>query len=95
MMLSGAVPSVSGRTNGLLSVLRLLLAAVLHFALGNAAPIFSIAAAEGNLEGKSATDPQLWIYLAIAIALVLLGGAFAGLTIAYESSFLETGGTCC
>ena len=26
--------------------------------------------------------PTLWIYLAVAIALVLLGGAFAGLTIA-------------
>lgn len=30
----------------------------------------------------SPTKPTLWIYLAIAIALVLLGGAFAGLTIA-------------
>lgn len=26
--------------------------------------------------------PTLWIYLAVAIGLVLLGGAFAGLTIA-------------
>ena len=30
----------------------------------------------------SADKPTLWIYLAVAIALVLLGGAFAGLTIA-------------
>ena len=30
----------------------------------------------------SAEKPTLWIYLAVAIALVLLGGAFAGLTIA-------------
>lgn len=28
------------------------------------------------------SKPTLWIYLAVAIALVLLGGAFAGLTIA-------------
>jgi metal transporter CNNM len=28
-------------------------------------------------------DPNLWIYLSIAVFLVLLGGAFAGLTIAY------------
>lgn len=27
-------------------------------------------------------NPTLWIYLAVAIGLVLLGGAFAGLTIA-------------
>lgn len=30
----------------------------------------------------SADKPTLWIYLAVAVALVLLGGAFAGLTIA-------------
>ena len=30
----------------------------------------------------SPDKPTLWIYLAVAIALVLLGGAFAGLTIA-------------
>ena len=30
----------------------------------------------------SPQKPTLWIYLAVAIALVLLGGAFAGLTIA-------------
>ncbi|TAQ87084.1 hypothetical protein B7494_g4607 [Chlorociboria aeruginascens] len=31
---------------------------------------------------KDAEDPSLWLYLAIAAILVLLGGAFAGLTIA-------------
>jgi len=31
---------------------------------------------------KDASDPDLWIYLGIAVALVLLGGVFAGLTIA-------------
>ncbi|EME89133.1 uncharacterized protein MYCFIDRAFT_201799 [Pseudocercospora fijiensis CIRAD86] len=31
---------------------------------------------------KDADDPSLWIYLGVAIALVLLGGVFAGLTIA-------------
>lgn len=30
----------------------------------------------------SADDPSLWLYLGVAAALVLLGGAFAGLTIA-------------
>lgn len=33
-------------------------------------------------EGKPAEDPSLWAYLGTAVALVLLGGAFAGLTIA-------------
>lgn len=33
-------------------------------------------------EGKEPEDPQLWLYLSVAAALVLLGGAFAGLTIA-------------
>lgn len=33
-------------------------------------------------EPKPADDPSLWIYLGVAAALVLLGGAFAGLTIA-------------
>ncbi|EMD00144.1 hypothetical protein BAUCODRAFT_145454 [Baudoinia panamericana UAMH 10762] len=31
---------------------------------------------------KSPHDPQLWIFLAIAVVLVLMGGVFAGLTIA-------------
>jgi metal transporter CNNM len=33
-------------------------------------------------EGKDPDDPGLWLYLGVAAALVLLGGAFAGLTIA-------------
>lgn len=31
---------------------------------------------------KGADDPQLWLFLGIAVALVLAGGVFAGLTIA-------------
>lgn len=33
-------------------------------------------------DAKPAGDPSLWLYLGVAAALVLLGGAFAGLTIA-------------
>ena len=33
-------------------------------------------------KAKSANDPSLWLCLGVAAALVLLGGAFAGLTIA-------------
>jgi metal transporter CNNM len=32
---------------------------------------------------KSTQDASLWLYLGIAVALVLAGGVFAGLTIAY------------
>lgn len=38
-------------------------------------------------EGKDPQDAGLWLYLGIALALVLLGGLFAGLTIAYVLSF--------
>lgn len=38
--------------------------------------------AEDEETPMSPDKPTLWIYLAVAIALVLLGGAFAGLTIA-------------
>ena len=38
--------------------------------------------AEGKEPPMSAAEPTLWIYLAVAVALVLLGGVFAGLTIA-------------
>lgn len=34
-------------------------------------------------ESLSADDAGLWLYLSVAIALVLAGGVFAGLTIAY------------
>ena len=34
-------------------------------------------------EEPSRDEPSLWIYLSTALILVLLGGAFAGLTIAY------------
>jgi metal transporter CNNM len=37
---------------------------------------------------KSADDASLWLYLGIAVALVLAGGVFAGLTIAYVILFL-------
>jgi len=36
----------------------------------------------GEPDPKSPNEPSLWIYLGVALVLVLLGGAFAGLTIA-------------
>lgn len=37
---------------------------------------------EGGHEPEEAAGPTLWVYLIVAVLLVLLGGAFAGLTIA-------------
>jgi hypothetical protein len=53
--------------------------------LSYAAPLLQITKEHGG-DGdgaKPADDPSLWIYLGTAMALVLMGGVFAGLTIAY------------
>ena len=41
----------------------------------------NVAESKGD-EPMPASHPTLWIYLAVALALVVLGGIFAGLTIA-------------
>lgn len=65
----------------LLSTIKVLLVLVAQLPLLHASPLrFRARAAEE--EPMPAHEPTLWIYLAVAIALVLLGGAFAGLTIA-------------
>ena len=66
----------------------LLLARSLLIPLASAAPLSlfqrNIHSFAEDDEGppKSAGDPDLYLYLGIAVALVLLGGVFAGLTIA-------------
>ncbi len=50
--------------------------------LVQAAPIPVSSLFSAQEEGKKPGDPSLWLYLSVAAALVLLGGAFAGLTIA-------------
>lgn len=52
--------------------------------LAHAAPIYAslVGIQEKEDEGKSPEDPSLWLYLGVAAFLVILGGAFAGLTIA-------------
>jgi metal transporter CNNM len=42
----------------------------------------AIAALEDEDPPKDPADASLWAYLGVAVALVLLGGVFAGLTIA-------------
>ncbi|EME49920.1 hypothetical protein DOTSEDRAFT_85203 [Dothistroma septosporum NZE10] len=58
----------------------LVAARLLLLPLASAAPILHTLADEDL--SKDADDPSLWIYLGVAVALVLLGGVFAGLTIA-------------
>lgn len=59
------------------------LAKLAFIPLVSAAPLLTARSHDhGDDDGMSSEDPDLWIYLSIAVALVLLGGAFAGLTIA-------------
>lgn len=59
---------------------KLLVLAFLQLPLISAAPTSYVISAEA--EPKPPNDPGLWLYLSVAAALVLSGGAFAGLTIA-------------
>ncbi|KAJ6095662.1 hypothetical protein N7486_006408 [Penicillium sp. IBT 16267x] len=54
-----------------------------HVPLATAAPVFSTTLTPHDVEPpKEPNDPSLWLYLGFSAALVLSGGAFAGLTIA-------------
>ena len=82
---------IAGRTNhngyianrpailGLAKVLGLGLTQITSVA---AAPIAELLGHEHNHDTPDADDASLWLYLGFAAVLVLLGGAFAGLTIA-------------
>jgi metal transporter CNNM len=65
----------------LIRVLGPLLFALTSIPVSYAAPLLQFQK-EKDAEPKPADDPSLWIYLGTAVALVLLGGVFAGLTIA-------------
>lgn len=68
-----------------LALAKALLFAIAHLPLVSAAPTSSSLAPRSSVldeDGKPPDDPSLWLYLGIATALVLSGGAFAGLTIA-------------
>ncbi|KEQ74554.1 DUF21-domain-containing protein [Aureobasidium namibiae CBS 147.97] len=73
-------------TPAALSIIKLLGVSLINLPLSYAAPLFSKSDSpiyrREEPEPKSPEDPQLWVYLGVAIALVLLGGVFAGLTIA-------------
>ena len=65
------------------SLSRLLVVGIAQLPLLRAAPTRFLTFAEDDAEPPmSPKAPTLWIYLGVAVGLVLLGGAFAGLTIA-------------
>ncbi|KAF4759819.1 hypothetical protein HAV15_007713 [Penicillium sp. str.  len=68
----------------MLSLAKLLLVAVSQVPFTTAAPIFSplFLSSSDTEPPKEPSDPSLWLYLGFSAALVLSGGAFAGLTIA-------------
>lgn len=72
--------NVSGRPAAV-AVVKVLLLAIAQIPLIRALPT-PLLHSLSEPEGKPASDPSLWLYLGIAAALVLSGGAFAGLTIA-------------
>ena len=69
----------------LMSITKLLSLVFTSLPFSHAAPTRLEASAIWAVEDENVAqpdNPSLWIYLAVAVALVLLGGAFAGLTIA-------------
>jgi hypothetical protein len=64
-----------------LGLAKLLIIAISQVPFATAAPVFSPFFSEAETP-KEPSDPGLWLYLGISLALVLSGGAFAGLTIA-------------
>jgi metal transporter CNNM len=78
---SSPTPSVA-TVMTLLKILLLVLGSIARVPLSYAAPVSTLDD-DQPLEPPVADDPSLWAYLGVAAALVLLGGAFAGLTIAY------------
>ena len=77
-------PQYLARRPAILGLAKVLLIAVAQLPFIRAAPLHtsSLLFASDKDEGKPSDDPSLWLYLSVAAFLVLLGGAFAGLTIA-------------
>jgi hypothetical protein len=82
----GGSTSYNGYTThrpAVLGLVKVLLLGLSQIPYASAAPLYSfVGLARREDAPRDAEDPSLWLYLAIAAVLVLLGGAFAGLTIA-------------
>jgi metal transporter CNNM len=83
-MLSASSNSYLAQRPLLLGLAKALCLSFGHLSGVQAAPlgISSLFTKKEEEERKPPGDPSLWLYLSVAAALVLLGGAFAGLTIA-------------
>lgn len=68
----------------ILGLAKVLFLSLAQIPFAQSAPLYAsnLFSATDEEEAKEPGDPSLWLYLTVAAALVLLGGAFAGLTIA-------------
>lgn len=75
--------SYTSTSSAIVRLVRLFFIAVCQGSPAFAAPLLSFVEVQKKHDDHlDAEDPSLWLYLGIAAVLVLLGGAFAGLTIA-------------
>ncbi|EPE25311.1 CBS-domain-containing protein [Glarea lozoyensis ATCC 20868] len=72
-----------GSRPAILGLAKVLFLGLCHVSSVAAAPVKGLFGILEKEQPKDAGEPGLWVYLGIAAVLVLLGGAFAGLTIAY------------
>ena len=94
-MPANAAPRAAPRlgAGGASSLANVLILGLMNFPLlrALALPLGSGFKTNGEEEGgKDPEDPTLWIYLSVAMTLVLLGGIFAGLTIAFVACLPHT-----
>ena len=77
-------PQYLARRPAILGLAKVLLLAIAQLPFVRAAPFHASASlfASQKDKGKPPENPDLWLYIGVAAILVLLGGAFAGLTIA-------------
>lgn len=73
--------SPGGTRPAVVGLAKVLFLAASQMSLAGAAPLTSWIKGHEDLP-KSPDDPDLWLYLTVAMVLVISGGAFAGLTIA-------------
>jgi metal transporter CNNM len=76
-------PQYLARRPAILGLAKVLLLAIAQLPFVRAAPFHASANLFASQKDKKPPeDPNLWLYMGVAAFLVLLGGAFAGLTIA-------------
>ncbi|KAJ5650728.1 uncharacterized protein N7484_004451 [Penicillium longicatenatum] len=82
MVMNRPTTSLFAARSMVLGLAKCIFLAFFHLPLTTAAPVFSTSLTPHDEPPKEPNDPSLWLYLGFSAALVLSGGAFAGLTIA-------------